>query len=285
MSTLPVDRSGLEPAPYTSRFVDAGGIQLHYLDYGSAGRPPLLCVHGGAAHAHWFDFVAPGLRSDYRVRSLDLRGHGDSARADPPSYLYRDYAADLARAVEALDLRDFVLAGHSMGGMVSLLYAATYPGRLAKLIIIDTTMLLPPERVATMRDVGQREGSSYATPEEFASRFRVRPAGSKATPEVLRHLAQNSGRQGEDGRWRNKFDRNVYATRENIDGMPYWNRITVPALVVKGELSPRITPEIQAEIKARCPQVQFASVADSDHHVTLDNPRGFVNAVSGFLRG
>ena len=60
--------------------------------------------------------------------SLDLRGHGDSDWADPPAYAFEDYASDVAAVVEKLDLRDFVLVGHSMGGMVSLVYAATYPG-------------------------------------------------------------------------------------------------------------------------------------------------------------
>ncbi len=109
-------RSGLQPAPYASRFVDAGGLRLHYLDYGTAGRPTMLCVHGGAAHAHWFDFVAPGFSAGYHVRAMDLRGHGDSAWAEPPAYTYERYASDLAEVVEKLDLRDFVLIGHSMSG-------------------------------------------------------------------------------------------------------------------------------------------------------------------------
>ena len=128
-----------DPAPAASKFVDTGTLKLHYLDYGTEGLPPMLCIHGGAAHAHWFDFVAAGFTRDLHVRSLDLRGHGDSDWADPPEYAFADYAADVAAVVEKLDLRDFVLVGHSMGGMVSLVYAATYPGRVGKLVIVDTT--------------------------------------------------------------------------------------------------------------------------------------------------
>ena len=68
-----------------------------------------------------------------------------------------------------------------------------------------------------------------------------------------------------------------------MDGFPRWNHIRIPALVVKGELSPRISPEIFAEIKTRCPQAELAEVPNSDHHVMLDNPAGFVQAVQGFL--
>jgi pimeloyl-ACP methyl ester carboxylesterase len=272
-----------QPAPYTSRFVEAGGLRLHYQDFGTAGKPAMLCLHGGAAHAHWFDFVAGAFTADYHVRALDQRGHGDSEWADPPSYAYERYAADLAEVVEQLDLRNFVLIGHSMGGTVSLEYASTYPGRVSRLIVVDSTLQMTPERVAALRDVGSRRGSNYATREEFLARFRLRPAGTSAAPEVLRHLAQNSARQFPDGTWRHKFDRNVYATRETSDGLPRWNRIHIPALLVKAARSQRISPQVYAEVKARCPHIELAEVPHCDHHVTLDNPAGFVKVVKRFL--
>jgi pimeloyl-ACP methyl ester carboxylesterase len=273
-----------QPARYASCYVEAGSLHLHYLDYGTAGRPPMLCVHGGAAHAHWYDFVAAGFTAGYHVRAIDLRGHGDSPWADPPDYSYERHAADLDAAVRKLDLRDFVLVGHSMGGSVSMAYASTYPGRLARLVIVDTTMELTPDRINSMRQVGNREGSSFETEEEFVARFKLRPGGTSAAAEVTRHLARHSGRQVENGRYRHKFDRNVYATRESFDGLPCWDRIRIPSLLVKGERSPRISPEVFAAVKARCPQAEFAEVPGSDHHVTLDNPAGFVEAVNAFLR-
>src|SRR6185503_9625142 len=182
-----------------------------------------------------------------------------------------------------LDLRDFILVGHSMGGMVSTVYAATYPGRMKKLVIVDTSVRLSEERLNAMRDVGNRGGSSYATREELVARYKLRPGNSLAPVEVVRHIAGFSARQFPDGGWRHKFDRAVYATRENLDGMPFWERIKVAALLVKGGRSARISPEIFAEVKKRAPQVELAEVADSDHHVTLDNPDGFVRAVKPFL--
>lgn len=271
------------PASYTSRFIEAGGVRLHYLDYGSAGRPAMLCLHGGAAHAHWFDFVAASFSPDYHVRALDQRGHGDSEWASPQAYSYAHYAADLAEVVEKFDLRDFVLIGHSMGGTVSLEYAATHPGRAARLIVVDSTLQMTADRVAALRDVGARQGRHYATKEEFLARYRLRPPGTTAAPGILSHLARNSARQYPDGSWRHKFDRNVYATRETTDGLPHWNHIRIPALLVKAERSQRISPQVFAEVKARCPQVELVEVPGADHHVTLDNPSGFVRAVKAFL--
>ena len=271
-----------QAAPYADRFVEAGGLKLHYQDFGSPGKPVMVCLHGGAAHGHWFDFVAAAFTPDFHVLALDQRGHGDSAWVDPPAYAYQDYAADLDKVAAKLDLRDFVLVGHSMGGMVAVVYAATYPGRMKKLVVVDTSLNLSQERIAAMRDVGNRGGSSYATREELVARYKLRPGNSLAAPEVVRHIASHSVRQFPDG-WRYKFDRSVYALREQMDGLPCWEHIKVPALLVRGAQSQRITPEIVAAVKARAPQVELATVADSDHHVTLDNPAGFIAAVKPFL--
>jgi pimeloyl-ACP methyl ester carboxylesterase len=274
---------GFRPAPYTKYFVEAGGLRLHYLDYGTAGRPSILCVHGGAAHGHWFDFFAPGFVADFHVRALDFRGHGDSQWMTPPSYTYELYASDLAEVVAKLDLHDFVLLGHSMGGLVSLLYAATYPGRARALIIVDSTLRMAEDRVAMLRHVGSRPGSRYATHAEFLSRYRLRPDGTTAASEIIRHLAERGGRQLPDGSWTHKFDRNVYAQRDSIDGIRYCSQLTIPTLVVKGGRSPRVTSALFAEAKARCPHLELAEVPHADHHVFLDNPPGFERVVKAFL--
>ena len=271
-----------KPAAYTHHDVQLGHVRLNYLDYGTKGKPAILCVHGGGANGHWFDFIAPGLIDDYHVLAVDLRGHGDSDPVEPPSYTYADYALDLDEFARALDLRDFVLIGHSMGGTVSLLYAATYPGRVKSLIIVDTMVNLSQERIDNLRDVGSRGGKAYGSQEELVSRYRLRPGNSLAAHEILAYIAANSCREVEDG-WRHKFDRRVYATREAFDARPCWADITVPSLLVKGDRSDRITPEVYADVKARAPQTEFVEVSNSDHHVTLDNPAGFLEAVKPFL--
>jgi pimeloyl-ACP methyl ester carboxylesterase len=285
MPVRPNAQTALEPAAYVEYFVAIEALKLRVQDYGTAGKPAVLCVHGGAANAHWFDFVAQGLNADYHVRAVDLRGHGDSAwdNSDPPNYNYSRHAADIHELTEKLDLHDFVLIGHSMGGMVSLVYAATYPGRAKALIVVDSNLAMTPERIAGFNAVGNRQGRDYATQEEFIANYRVRPGGSSAPLEALRHIARHSGRQFEDGRWRHKVDRRVYAHRELFDSFALWDRIGIPALLMKGGRSIRMTMEAIAEVKSRAPQVKLTIVPDADHHITLDNPAGFIRAARDFL--
>jgi pimeloyl-ACP methyl ester carboxylesterase len=273
-----------QPAAHMSRFIQVGGLKLHYLDYGTQGRPPMLCVHGGAAHAHWFDYVAGGFAPEFHVRAVDLRGHGDSQWADPPVYSFEKYASDLNEVIKKLDLRDFALIGHSMGGMVSLVYAATHPGRVSRLILVDTTMHMSKESIGRLRDLGARPAKDYASHEQLITRYRLQPEGPKlAAAEVIRHVAAHSGRETAEGTWRHKFDRSLYAIFERLDGRPYWNHIKVPALLLKGQHSARVTAEIFAEVKARSREVELVEVPNSDHHITLDNPEGFVKAVKNWL--
>lgn len=278
-------KAALEPqaAPYKDCYIEVAGIKLHYQDFGTAGKPYMICVHGGAASGHWFDFVAGDFSRNYHVLAIDQRGHGDSGWARPPEYTYERYGADLDEFVHKLGIDNFVLIGHSMGGAVSLTYAANHPGRVARIVVVDTTLHMSPDRIAKLREVGNRPGRTYATREEFVSRFRLRPPDSSALPSVLRHLGECGAKELPDGTFAHKFDRDVYALRNAVDTLPLWAKLRIPALLVKGGRSERITPEIRAMVKERCPQMEFVEVAGADHHVTLDNPAGFVAAVNAFL--
>ena len=107
----------------TRKFRGAG-IELNCVDYGGEGGPPILLVHGGAAHARWWDFVAPGLVGHFHVLALDQRGHGDSPWTGQWAYGSRHYAADLEAVIDGWGLGAPVLVGHSMGGHSVMVYAA-----------------------------------------------------------------------------------------------------------------------------------------------------------------
>ena len=65
--------------PREERRVAVDGVDLHYLRWGDPANPGLLLVHGGAAHAHWWTFLAPQLTHQYNVAAVDLSGHGESS--------------------------------------------------------------------------------------------------------------------------------------------------------------------------------------------------------------
>jgi pimeloyl-ACP methyl ester carboxylesterase len=132
------------------RFVTTRGLRLRYRDWGGEGRP-LLALHGAAAHAHWWDPVAPYLARRLRVLALDWRGHGRSEWPRPPAYSSEDFAADLLCVIEALRLEHVVVAGHSMGGHSAMAFAAWHPDRVARLVVLDARPHVNYERLRAPR--------------------------------------------------------------------------------------------------------------------------------------
>src|SRR3989338_3427086 len=112
-------------------------MRFHYLDWGNEGKQPLLFLHGGLQTAHSWDFVALSLRPHFHIRALDQRGHGDSDWAPDGDYSREAHRTDIYGLTKALDLKDFVLIGLSMGGMNSIVYTATHPERVKALVIVD----------------------------------------------------------------------------------------------------------------------------------------------------
>ncbi len=130
----------------TSRFVEANGIRLHYLEHEGSG-PTLLLAHGLSANAHFFDVLARWLTPAVRVLAFDLRGRG---LTDQPAagYSMADHSADLLGALDALGLDRVLLGGHSFGGLLTLYVAATAPERVERALVLD----VPAEVDASVLD-------------------------------------------------------------------------------------------------------------------------------------
>ena len=120
--------SGTAQAQAVDRYVTVNGLRIHYLDWGTAGKPPLILLHGIGRVAHTFDHVAPHFAKNYHVIAVDMRGHGDSGWDPQGAYLVEDYAKDIEGLVEQLRLRNIVIWGNSTGGRVAQVFAGIAPG-------------------------------------------------------------------------------------------------------------------------------------------------------------
>src|SRR4249920_3096701 len=99
------------------------GLRLHYFDWGNAGAPPVVCVHGYTSSAQAFNAPARHFQDRFHLIAPDVRGHGESAWSPAGEYQYRDQASDLAALVAQLGLTRFTLIGTSMGGIIAMAYA------------------------------------------------------------------------------------------------------------------------------------------------------------------
>ena len=265
----------------TVTFRASDNLPLHCLDYGGRGWPPLLFLHGGSAHAHWWDFVAPAFTGRFHVMALDQRGHGDSPWTSEWAYGTRHYIADLDQIIRSWEFGPPILVGHSMGGHNVLVYAGTHSQQARAIAAIDSPATYPAFAKQALKEMADRPSRRFDSLEVAMAAFRTVPNDTMAAPEVMRQVALNSFRQESDGKWVHKMDRRTMV-REPIDGWPLLPQIQCPALYVRPASSP-MPRDYGQEIAKRMPHGHLASVPDSHHHVLLDNPKGLILALEQFF--
>jgi pimeloyl-ACP methyl ester carboxylesterase len=267
-----------------SRFVPANGLRLHLLEWGEPGRPALCFLHGGSAHAHWFDLVVPAFADRFHVIALDQRGHGESEWPHPPAYATEDFVADLIGVMDALGWRQMTVVGHSMGGLNSLALSAWRPDRVQALVIADSRPAFSKEGLGMMHERGQRGLRRHPSKEAAVAAFRLRPRDTLADPAVLRHIGE-SGVVERDGGWVYRFDTNASVFRRPADGWSLIGKIVAPTLILRAQRSPSLPPETAERLQAGIANATLVEIPDSFHHLTLDRPREVTVALDRFLSG
>jgi pimeloyl-ACP methyl ester carboxylesterase len=169
-------------------FVQGGAGRLRVSDGGS-GEAPLVLLHGLGSDLETWRPVLDRLRPSHRVIAYDQRGHGGS---DPAAeYSVEALSDDLARVVDALQLRKFWLVGHSFSGTVVTAYAARHPDRAAGIVYLDAVgdaSRAPPELKEYFRT--HDEGMTEARLRESYAEM----LGPKAKPATREAVLNTSAR-------------------------------------------------------------------------------------------
>jgi len=114
-----------------------GRVTLQYVEQGDSSGRPVVLLHGVTDSWRSFEPVLPHLPNSVRAFALSQRGHGDSFRPET-GYHPRDFAADVAAFMDALELNSAVIVGHSMGSYVAQCFAIDYPARTAGLVLVGS---------------------------------------------------------------------------------------------------------------------------------------------------
>jgi pimeloyl-ACP methyl ester carboxylesterase len=259
-----------------------GGLRFHYLDWGTAGAPPLLLLHGGAQTAHSWDEVAPDLARDHHVLALDQRGHGDTSWAPAGAYRRTDFVADVCAFLDDRGWAAATLIALSMGGLNAIAFAAAHPARARGLVVVDVAPTV--ERSGTdaiRRQLTVFEFASFEEAVERAHAFNPRRSIGN-----LRERLGHALRQTPEGRWTYKFDPGIAAAGVDRDFAALWDdvrRLRCPTLLVRGAESPILARETAERFSRELPGAAVAEVAGAGHSVMGDNPAGFLGAVRPFL--
>ena len=251
----------------------------------------MVCLPGLTRNARDFDVLAPHLAQHRRVYALNLRGRGDSGYAkDAMSYVPLTYVQDVVALLASEGIDRFASVGTSLGGLVTMLLAATQPGRLAAAVLNDVGPELNPaglDRIKTY--VGQ--ASSYPTWVHAARAIGMTNAAvypGWGLDEWL-VMAKRTHRLTREGRIVPDYDSNIAQPfrlpggEAGVDLWPAFDALSgVPTLVLRGELSDILSAEAANKMAARLPDVRLVTIAGAGHAPTLDEPQA-VAAIDGLL--
>lgn len=258
------------------------GLKLHYRDYaGAASRPPIICIPGLTRNARDFEGVAARLAGDWRVIAVDLRGRGESQYAkDPMTYVPMTYLQDIGALIADLALERYVLFGTSLGGLVTMLLAATGKERIAGALLNDIGPVIETRGLEHIRSY---VGRSQNWPTWLhAARFLAEAQGDRYPAWKIDDwlvYAKRLCKLTAQGRIIFDYDMRIaepfkLPTPDNaFDLWPAFRALDgIPSLIVHGGISDLLSAGTVAEMTAALPMMDSVTVPDVGHAPTLDEP-------------
>ena len=270
-------------APRTLWFDLSRDVRLRALDWGGKGVPVLL-LHGGALTAQTWDYVCVGLRSEFRLVALDMRGHGESSWSD--NYSIVQWAADAAQTAIALRALPLHVAGMSLGGIVAAELALTTTGLVRSLAMVDVAPGVDFGATARMR--GFINGMSGAPSVEAVIDAAMRTSQSSDRQRVAYRMKALL-RQGADGYWKWRRDSRRTADYQHflshLQGLEERvGALRAPFLMVRGGRSRSMPASAAIAFSNRFHDGHFVEIADAGHNVQEDNPAALIKALRAFWR-
>jgi pimeloyl-ACP methyl ester carboxylesterase len=285
--------SRLEPI---SHFFYSHRLKLQFWDWGTEGKPTLILVHGGLDHARNWDWVARDLRHDFHVYAIDLRGHGNSQHAPGALYSVAEHVLDLSALADVINDYPIYLIGHSLGGVVVLIYSGVFPDRVKKAVSIEGLGPPPhhhvhdpaPNRmrrwIEEIRKLEKREPRSYPDLESAVN--RMKEANPHLKDEVARHLTLHGTNWNSDGSLTWKFDNFARPfppfgfNRDDFKDIV--GQITCPVLLFWGMESWALDPDKDGRVSA-IKNSHLVKVPHSGHWVHHDQLETFLAETRKFL--
>ena len=251
------------------------GLRMKYVELGDPAGQPLLLLHGYTDSSRSWSLVAPHL-AGYRLLIPDLRGHGGS---DAPLCCYgvTQFADDARLLLDALGIKRAAIAGHSLGSMVAMSFAADHPGRVSHMILVGSTALVPVKRGDWLFD----NATALKAPIDPESKFiREWHPANQPTPvdPVFAEAVRAEFMTIPLHVWRGVMRELAYvpAARHAAD-------IQAPVLVLSGGKDPLFPAEHHASLLKAFPEAKGQVFADLGHNPNWERPKDIAEAMADFL--
>lgn len=275
-----------------------GKHQIVFYDWGNINaQHTAICVHGLTRNARDFDRLAAHLASKgRRVLCLNMAGRGESAwLADPMGYNYASYVADCIAIMDNFHLRNVEWVGTSMGGIIGMMVAANYPGRIRRLVMNDIGTHLSKESLARI----------YTYVNSLPASFPTRAAAETYLAEAFKPFKITDAAQWAefvaaslithaDGRITYACDPAIvvplreatqnFTDMQDVNLTPIWDAVEAPTLIVRGAESDILSEDTVRLMQKVHPRAESITIAGVGHAPPLMNDSE-IRRVSDWLTG
>jgi pimeloyl-ACP methyl ester carboxylesterase len=266
-----------------------GFHRMRYVEWGDpSNKRVLVCVHGLTRNGRDFDHVAQALSDMYRVVCPDIVGRGRSDwLRNGADYTYPTYCNDMTTLIASLHAEVLDWLGTSMGGIMGMIMASLPGTPVRKLVLNDAGCVIPKE---SLDRIGKYVGAEphFDSLEALELGLKLVSPFGELTDAQWRHLAIHVAKQEDDGRWTFRYDPHIadnfkQVLGRDIDLRAYWNALHGPVLLIRGETSDLLTPEVYDEMGRR-PRTERLLVPRCGHAPMLMDDFQ-VGAIRRFLLG
>ncbi|MDP4979073.1 MAG: alpha/beta fold hydrolase [Desulfobacterales bacterium] len=294
----PIDRSAWQHLyPFTSRFIERGGLKYHYLDEGCG--EPLLMIHGNPTWSFYFRNLIKALSNTYRVIAPDHIGCGlsDKPGLDRYDYRLKSRIDDLADLITRLDLKEkMTLVLHDWGGAIGLATALKRLEQIGRLVLFNTAAFPPPKgKKLPWRLRVIRNTRNLAQPAVLSANLFVRAALLMAPRRRLPREVR-AGLTAPYNCWHNRlatlmFVRDIpidradpsYELIHNLD--ENLHRLSgLPMLICWGEHDFVFDTDYLDEWRRRFPEAEVHLLPEAGHYLLEDAPDQILTLVNRFLQ-
>lgn len=218
---------------HASKFEIVDGMRVHYKREGEG--PVILLLHGSGSSLHCFDRLVTYLTQDYEVVRLDLPGFGLTGPRGDRDYRIPTFVAFIDRFMSALSIKQFSIAGNSLGGNIAWNFALDYPERITSLMLMNATgypqkslpLAMRLARNPFLKPLLRRWGSRKAT--EKSLRKLVGEGMARIDDAMVDRIHAMMSRKG------NRAAFVDFANTRQTDRTHEISGIKVPTLILRGE--------------------------------------------------
>lgn len=264
------------------KFLNINDIEI-CIDDTEQGENPLLLIHGLTGNRTTMYPIRDMFKDDYRVITIDTRGHGESTR--PKEYTIDDHAKDIHEIIKELNLEKVDVLGYSMGSYIALRAAEVKSDDINNLVLVCTKPNGKTSSVARLLKEADLDITQVTQEEMMGVIMKASLAPDSYEKVVNGELDIEEFLNGDGSQEELNEEEKAAedASLANFDNSKDYDKVTCKTLVIGGEYDGINPPELGREVADGIPDAKFELIENAGHLAVAEQPEEFERVIKDFL--